>query len=109
VGIARQEALVCSHHCEPGQRGRFVVPGEKSFGSGRPATHRSHEGSVEEQVQGDPDRRIGGGDRVSSLQARRMGSLVSLDGHIEMSRLVGELSKHPQVFVTEQPVRIGLG
>ena len=67
---------------------------EKPLRSCQPAAHGRHEGGVEEQVHRDAYGGSARRDLVTRLQARGVGSLPRLDGHIEMAGRVGDLTEH---------------
>ena len=81
---------------------------EKPLRSCQPAAHRCHEGGVEEQVHRDANGGAGRRDLVTGLQARGVGALPRLDGHIEMAGRVGDLTEHRQIGGAEQAVRVRL-
>ena len=55
--VARKQPFVVADHRQPGVNRRFVQALQELLSSLGPAAHGGHEGGVEEQVHGDPDRR----------------------------------------------------
>ena len=91
--ITGQHPLVGADDRKPRVSRGLALTVEKPLRSCQPAAHRCHEGGVEEQVHRDANGGSARRDLVTGLQARGVGSLPRLDGHIEMARRVGDLSR----------------
>ena len=78
----------------PARRERASRPGPPGAAPpASPSRARGHEGRVEEQVHGDPDRRARRRETIARAQALRVGPLPRRDRHVEMTggvRHVGE-------------------
>ena len=91
--VARQHPLVGADRRKPRLRGILILPVEQSLRACQPAPHRCHQRGVEQQVHRDPDRRRCRRDLIACPHAGRVGTLVRLDRHIEVSGRVGHLAK----------------
>jgi hypothetical protein len=91
--VTGQHPLVGSDDRQPRVRGRLTQTFKKPLRSCQPATHRCHQGSVEEQVHRDANARTRSRDQVTGLQIPGVGTLPRLDGHIEMAGRVGDLTE----------------
>ena len=89
--VAGQHPLVGADDRNARVRRRLTPAFEKPVGACQPAPHRRHEGGVEEQVHRDASGRACGGDLVPGEQARCVGTLPGLDGHVEVAGRVGDL------------------
>ena len=106
--VAGQHPLVGADDRKPPVRRRLTPTFEQPLRSGQPAAHRCHEGGVEEQVHRDANGCSCGPDRITGLQARGVGPLPRLDGHIEMAGRVSDLAEHWQLGGRQEAVRVRL-
>ena len=92
--VTGQHPLVGTDDRQPRVRRSLALTFEQPLRPCQPAAHRRHEGGVEEQVHGDTNGGAGRRHLVTGLQARGMGALPRLDGHIELAGRVGDLTEH---------------
>ena len=104
--VTSQDPLVGPHHREPSVRGRVLLAVEQSLGACQPPPHGCHEGGVEEQMHRQANGRTCRRNLLPGLRARGIGALPRLDGHIEMTGGVGDLSQNRQIGGADQAVGV---
>jgi hypothetical protein len=89
-------------------RRRVFLAFEQLLRSSQPPAHRRHQRGVEEEMHRDANGGAARRELVTALQARGVGALPRLDGHIEMAGGVGNLAEHRQFGGCQEAGRVRL-
>ena len=106
--VPAQHPLVVADHGEPGVGWRDPALIEELLGATQPATHRCHQGGVEQQVHRQAHRGAGRRCGLAGGHQSCVCALPGLDGDIEVPRAVGGVGEHRQIREADLAARIRL-
>jgi hypothetical protein len=95
--VAGQESFVVSNHRQPGVNRRVIQTFQELFNAIRPATNRSHQSGVEQQVHRYANGSACRGKTITSTHALSVGPLPCRDGHVEMASGVRHVCEKREV------------